>query len=60
LFKLAYSAIAEPEGTNKSVAAVATALWAVFLGVKMSVEVDRPQAGGYNICEIALSLPFIT
>jgi hypothetical protein len=39
---------------NKTVTAVATALWAVFIGVKSSVEVDRPQAGGYNICEIPL------
>jgi len=43
---------------NKTVAAVATARWAVFIGVKSSVEVDRPQAGGYNICEIALE-PFL-
>jgi hypothetical protein len=34
---------------NKTVAAVATALRAVFIGVKSSVEVDRPQAGGYSI-----------
>ena len=31
-----------------SVSAVATALWAVALGVKTSAELDRPQAGGYN------------
>jgi hypothetical protein len=38
---------------NQTVAAVVTALWAVFLGVERSVEVDRPQAGGYNIGELA-------
>jgi hypothetical protein len=41
---------------NKTVAAVTTALWAVVFGVKSSAEVDRPQAGGYNIYEIALAL----
>jgi hypothetical protein len=33
---------------NETIAAVATALWAVFLGVKSSAEPNRPQAGGYN------------
>ena len=35
---------------------LATALWAVFIGVKNSAEVDRPQAGGYNIYENALTV----
>jgi hypothetical protein len=53
--------------SNKTLAAVATALWAVFLCVETSVEVDRPQVrtrdgfvlrrtGGYNICELALGI----
>ena len=33
--------------------AVATALWAV---VKSTAEIDRPQAGGYNISQTALNL----
>jgi hypothetical protein len=33
--------------------AVATALWAV---VKSTPEIDRPQAGGYNISQTALNL----
>ena len=42
--------------SNKITAAVATTLWAVLPSVKSSAEVDRPQAGGYNIYEIALML----
>src|SRR4029077_15690175 len=34
---------------------VATALWTVFISVKGRAEVDRPQAGGYSTCEIALA-----
>jgi hypothetical protein len=51
-FKPSHLTTGESE-LNKTVAAVATALWAVFLGVERSVEVDQPQAGGYNIGELA-------
>jgi hypothetical protein len=36
--------------------AVATALWAVFAGVKRSEELDQPQSGGYKIYETTLNL----
>jgi hypothetical protein len=37
------------ERIKQNPSAVATALWAVYLGVK--AKINRPQAGGYNICE---------
>jgi len=37
------------ERIKMTVATVATALWAVFVGVKSSAEPNRPQAGVYNI-----------
>ena len=38
----------------KTVAVVATALWAVVSSVTSSAGINRPQAGGYNISQLAL------
>ena len=38
----------------KTVAVVATALWAVVSSMTSSAGINRPQAGGYNISQLAL------